>query len=51
MDIKDLLKKYQALLIENDCLREEIKNLSAQLGPYDLKDSLTNKLISFDRAL
>ncbi|MCK9411811.1 MAG: DEAD/DEAH box helicase family protein [Prolixibacteraceae bacterium] len=32
MDFKELLEKYQELLIENDSLRKEIKSLNIQLG-------------------
>ncbi len=42
MDFKELLEKYQALLIENDCLREEIKSLNVQLGVEELQDTLAD---------
>lgn len=32
MDFKELLEKYQALLTENNNLKEEINSLKAQLG-------------------
>ncbi len=36
MDFKELLEKYQALLTENDCLRDEIKRLNVELGVEEL---------------
>ncbi len=32
MDYKELFGKYQALLAENSILKEELRNLKAQLG-------------------
>jgi hypothetical protein len=32
MDYKELFEKYQALLVENNSLKEEIRSLKAQLG-------------------
>lgn len=32
MDYKELFEKYQALLVENNNLREELTSLKAQLG-------------------
>jgi cell division protein FtsB len=40
MDYQELLKKYQALLVENDYLREEISRLKGQQGiPEQARDS------------
>ena len=45
MDFKELLEKYQALLTENNGLKEEIKRLKVQLGireqqviPYEFSE-------------
>jgi cell shape-determining protein MreC len=39
MDYKELLEKYQALLVENNRLKEEIKRLQRQQGiPEQLGD-------------
>jgi len=32
MTFEELLEKYQALLLENDSLKQEIKNLNTKLG-------------------
>lgn len=32
MDFKELLEKYQAVLIENNCFKEELKTLKKKLG-------------------
>jgi superfamily II DNA or RNA helicase len=45
MDFKELLEKYQELLIENNSLRKEVKTLRIQLGIEKADDVNDNTLI------
>ncbi len=45
MDYEELLKKYQALLIENNDLRAENKSLRTRLGIFGRQTSCTEDML------
>ncbi|MEK7719874.1 MAG: hypothetical protein AAB347_09735, partial [Bacteroidota bacterium] len=45
MDFKELLEKYQELLIENNRLRKELKTLNTQIGVEKAENINDNTLV------